>query len=199
MLVLCGPSGVGKGTLSKLLMRDATLGPYFAFSVSHTTRPLRPAEVESVDYYKVSEEEFQRGVDQKDFLEHSRAPQGTLYGTSVDEVERLSKCGKIALMDLDLVGVRSLKGMAAAKKLDVRCLGVVVERDELEARLRGRGTESEQELLQRLDRSQEEIEFCKNSSLVDATIFNTDSWRVGYPLLVQHVVDWWPDVAMVKK
>jgi len=195
LLVLCGPSGAGKGTLSKLLLQDRALGRQFAFSVSHTTRSLRPGERPGVDYYTVSASAFERGISQGDFVEHSRSPHGVLYGTSVAEVERLSRCGKIALLDLDWVGVTSIKELAASKSLDVRCVGVVVGRPELEQRLRSRATESETELLQRLARSEEEVAFCTRSPLVDATIVNTDSWKVGFPRLKELCLSWWPDLV----
>jgi GTPase SAR1 family protein len=87
-VVICGPSGVGKGTLIQRLIRD--FPETFGFSVSHTTRAPRPGEVNGVHYYFVSVPEFEEAVSRGDFVEHAKV-HTNFYGTSFQSVDRVSE------------------------------------------------------------------------------------------------------------
>ena len=101
LFILSGPSGVGKGTIRKELMKDKSLNLYY--SVSMTTRPIRPHEEEGKDYYFVSKEEFQRNLDNDNLLEHATFV-GNSYGTPKDKVEQQLEEGKNVLLEIDVQG-----------------------------------------------------------------------------------------------
>lgn len=105
MLVLVGPAGAGKTTLAHLLQSRAP--GTRAFSVSHTTRPRRPNEVDGVDYYFVDRDHFEALRDRNGFAEWAEV-HGNFYGTSRAEIARLHQNGKIALFDIDIVGAHNL-------------------------------------------------------------------------------------------
>lgn len=98
-IVISGPSGVGKGTLYKMLLeRHPSI---FATSVSHTTRDPRPGETRDVDYYYISMEEFERMIEEKAFVEHAKFG-GNRYGTSKRTIRELTASGKVAVLDIEM-------------------------------------------------------------------------------------------------
>lgn len=105
LLVLVGPAGAGKTTLAHLLQQRA-LGQR-AFSVSHTTRPMRPSEQDGADYYFVDRSAFLALRDHGGFAEWAEV-HGNLYGTSRAEIDRLHGDGKVALFDIDILGAHNL-------------------------------------------------------------------------------------------
>ncbi|WP_297055259.1 guanylate kinase [Thermosulfurimonas sp.] len=152
LLVVSAPSGAGKTTLCHLLIQR--LG--FRFSVSHTTRSPRPGEVHGRDYYFVSRREFEDLIRQGAFLEWAEV-HGHLYGTSKTEVERALSGEEDLLLDIDVQGASQVR-----RKLRERAVFVFVappSMEELERRLRRRGTESEEVLRRRLARAREEMQF----------------------------------------
>ncbi len=152
LLVVSAPSGAGKTTLCHLLIQR--LG--FRFSVSHTTRSPRPGEVHGRDYYFVSRHEFEDLIRQGAFLEWAEV-HGHLYGTSKSEVERALSGEEDLLLDIDVQGASQVR-----RKLRERAVFVFVappSMEELERRLRHRGTESEEVLRRRLARAREEMQF----------------------------------------
>jgi len=151
LLVVSAPSGAGKTTLCRFLIER--LG--FRFSVSHTTRPPRPGEVEGRDYYFVSREEFEDMISRGEFLEWAEV-HGHLYGTSRAEVEGALARGEDLLLDIDVQGAASLR-----RTLPEAVFVFIAPPSlaELERRLRARGTESEEALRRRLSRAREEMTF----------------------------------------
>jgi len=105
MVVLSGPSGVGKSTLCRRLLRSV---PGVSFSVSFTTRPRRPGERNGVDYHFVSEEEFRRLRGRRKLLEWARVD-GQFYGTSRDQAERTLRRGEDLLLDIDTQGAAQVR------------------------------------------------------------------------------------------
>lgn len=136
LLVLSGPSGVGKGTVGKLLMEH---NPNIHFSVSCTTRAPRPGEVDGVHYFFKSEAEFRRMLAENAFLEHMEVFGANLYGTPRDYVEQQLEAGYDILLDIDVNGARQVKE---------RCPEAVLiflappSMEALKARLIGRRTET---------------------------------------------------------
>lgn len=175
--VVSGPSGVGKGTLVALLReRVASLG----LTVSATTRGPRPGEVDGVAYYFLSDEEFDRRVAAGDFLEWAWV-HGHRYGTLRQEVERVTGAGSSVVLEIDVQG-----GLMVRERVPEAVL-VFVEppsMDELERRLRGRGTESEADIDRRLANAREEM---SQASLYDVRIVNDDLERACLEL--QQVID----------
>lgn len=165
--VVSGPSGVGKGTLVALLReRVASLG----LTVSATTRDPRPGEVDGVAYYFLSDEEFDRRVAAGDFLEWAWV-HGHRYGTLRQEVERVTGAGSSVVLEIDVQG-----GLMVRERVPEAVL-VFVEppsMDELERRLRGRGTESEADIERRLANAREEM---AQAPLYDVRIVNDDLER----------------------
>ncbi|KFA60460.1 hypothetical protein S40285_08079 [Stachybotrys chlorohalonatus IBT 40285] len=152
-IVISGPSGVGKGTLFKMLFQRHPEA--FTFSISHTTRGPRPGEEHGVDYYYVSKEEFAELVAQDKFLEHAQFG-SNFYGTSKMTISEQSAKGKVVVLDIEMEGVKQVRKSG----MDFRYVFIAPpSRDELERRLRARGTETEASITQRLDRAAEELKF----------------------------------------
>lgn len=152
-LVICGPSGSGKSTLLKKLMEEYP--DTFGFSVSHTTRKPRPGEEHGVHYFYVSREELERRVLANEFLETAEFS-GNMYGTSIAAVEQVQAHGKVCVLDIEMEGVKQIKNS------HLNGLYVFIEPpsiEELERRLKGRGTETEESLKLRLDTARQEIVF----------------------------------------
>ena len=98
-IVISGPSGVGKGTLYKILLERHP--DTFATSISHTTRDPRPGEIRGQDYHYVSMQEFEDLIEKKGFVEHAKFG-GNRYGTSRRMIEDLSKMGKVVILDIEM-------------------------------------------------------------------------------------------------
>ncbi|HZB02679.1 MAG TPA: guanylate kinase [Actinomycetota bacterium] len=151
LFVLAGPSGVGKGSLVReLIAKD----PSLSLSVSVTTRPPRPGEVDGIDYFFVDEDAFDRMIDAGELLEWAEIV-GHRSGTPRVFVEdRLSE-GRDVILEIDVVGasfVRKRIPEAVLVFVDAPSL------DELERRLRGRGTETEEAIRLRLETAAWELE-----------------------------------------
>lgn len=168
-LVVCGPSGVGKGTLIKRLMSGPDAAR-LAFSVSHTTRKARDGEVDGIHYHFVSKEDFQQGIAAGRFLEHAEV-HANLYGTSKQAVQDTLTSGKAAVLDVDVQGARQIR------KAGVPALLVFVappSLEELERRLRGRGTETPVSMERRIQNARDEISSLNERGLFDYLLLNDD-------------------------
>jgi guanylate kinase len=150
VLVVSGPSGAGKSTFVRMLLERF---PDLQFSVSATTRPRRSGEVNGREYHFLSEAEFQRRVEAGEFLEHAGVF-GDRYGTLRSEVFPALEAGRVPLLDLDVQGgVRVKQQLPEAVLVFILPPSMAV----LEARLRGRQTESEERIRRRLQRAPDEI------------------------------------------
>lgn len=161
--VISGPSGCGKSTLIKTLMARL---PGLQFSVSHTTRPRRPDEVEGQDYYFIAREEFEKMKEGGAFLEWAEV-HGFFYGTSLEEVNKKSRLGDL-ILDIDVQGAHQVK-----KKLpEARFVFVVPPSyPELERRLKQRKTDSPEAVALRLKNARREI---LESDIFDYLVINDD-------------------------
>ncbi|RRF99531.1 MAG: guanylate kinase [Coriobacteriaceae bacterium] len=150
LFVISGPSGAGKGTLVVQLRKEH---PELGLAVSATTRSPRPGEVDGKDYYFLSEGEFKRRVAAGEFVEWAYV-HGHMYGTLVKEVERLLAQGKSLILEIDIQGALNVK------KVWPDAVLIFIEPpslEELERRLRGRGTEDEQSIELRLKNAKHEM------------------------------------------
>ncbi|KNE64793.1 guanylate kinase [Allomyces macrogynus ATCC 38327] len=152
-LVLSGPSGAGKSTLLTRLFKEYP--GVFGFSVSHTTRKPRDGEVDGVSYYFTTRDKFQDLIAQHAFIEWAEYSKN-LYGSSVQAVKQVVEQGKICILDIDMQGVKIVKNT----NLNARYVFVQPPSlDVLEARLKGRGTESAETLADRLAAAKAELEY----------------------------------------
>ena len=171
LLVLSSPSGAGKTTLTRMLLERC---PELRFSVSHTTRAPRSNEVDGRDYHFVDRARFQQLVASGAFLEWAEV-HGNLYGTSVAEIDRAQATPGVGdgrctglIFDIDYQGARQIK----SKVEDVVTVFVLPpSMQELERRLRGRASETEEALQKRFAAAQREIE---HYALFDYVVVNDD-------------------------
>jgi len=169
LVVLCGPSGVGKSTLIGRLLAERPEA--FGFSVSCTTRPQRAGETDGVDYTFLSDAQFDRMVREDEFIEWASVG-GNRYGTSVQAVQDVAASGRLCLLDLDVQGVQALVGRAA---LNPFCVWIAAPSlDALRTRLKRRGTEDPAEVERRISRAVEEIEFSLSARCFDKVVLNDD-------------------------
>lgn len=153
LVIVSGPSGVGKSTLTRRLLESSPVP--LVRSVSATTRPPRPGEVDGRDYHFLSHEEFARRRRQGDFLECFEVfGRGDWYGTLLDEVTPSLTAGKWVLLEIDVQGAQEvLKKFPDALTIFISAGSSA----ETEARLRRRNTESEEVIQRRLNEAQAEM------------------------------------------
>ena len=169
-LVICGPSGVGKGTILHNLMD--TLPGVFKFSVSHTTRGPRPGEEDGKDYNFTTVEDIMDRIDRGEFLEYAEV-HGNYYGTSFAALQTEKQ---VVILDIDVQGVMKVKGAVKDGKLGGAKYIFIRPKDleSLEARLRGRGTETEEAIERRTANAKGEIEYGEVEGNFDQIIVNDD-------------------------
>ena len=151
MLVITGPSGVGKGTLIRELLGRV---PELELSVSATTREPRPGEEDGRDYHFLSPEEFDRRVEAGDFLEHA-AYSGHRYGTLRSEVDRRLERGRSVVLEIEVQGARQVR---AAMPEAVLIFITPPDPAALRQRLTERGTDSPEAIERRLRTAELELE-----------------------------------------
>jgi guanylate kinase len=154
IVVLVAPSGSGKSSIAKYVLSSID---NLVFSVSATTRPTRPGEQDGIEYYFISKEEFNKRIENEDFLEWEEFYKGKRYGTLKSDVEEKLNSGYFCLLDIEIEGAMNVKQMYGDD-----CLAIFVKPPSLEVleqRLRDRGTETEQTLRERLDRAKKEITY----------------------------------------
>ena len=164
LLVISGPSGVGKSTVIGRLMR---LRGNMEFSVSATTRPPRPGETEGKDYFFVSRERFDRMIEDGELLEHATFV-GNSYGTPKSQVLQRLEDGITVVLDIEVQGAAQVK---EAMPETVTVFLAPPSMEALEERLRGRGTESEEKIRGRLETARKELELAPD---YDFTVVNDD-------------------------
>jgi guanylate kinase len=151
VFVITGPSGVGKGTLIRSLVQQV---PELEVSVSATTRPPRPGEADGVDYWFLSEEEFDARARAGDFVEHATYS-GHRYGTLRSELESRVAAGTPVVLEIEIQGARQIRRtMPEAVQVFIAPPSL----DALKARLVGRGTNSPRDMEARLRTAREEVD-----------------------------------------
>ncbi len=164
LVIFSAPSGSGKTTIVRELLKRF---PQFEFSISATSRKPRGTEQHGVDYYYLSNEEFRERVERGEFVEWEEVYAGTCYGTLKSEMERIWAKGNVIVFDVDVMGGISLKRLFGDDACSVFIMPPSVE--ELERRLRGRGTDSEEVILKRIDKAEFEL---SKSNEFDFTVVN---------------------------
>jgi guanylate kinase len=152
IVVIAGPAGVGKGSIVSglLAMRED-----FVLSVSATTRAPRPNETDGVEYFFVDDPQFDRLVSRGEMLEWAWVFGLNRYGTPKEAVRNLQENGKTVILEIDLDGARQVRKTAPEA---VQIFIAPPSFEELESRLRGRDTETEEQLHARLDTAKQELQ-----------------------------------------
>lgn len=154
VLIFSAPSGAGKSTVVNHLLG---LHPEFEFSISATSREPRGSEKDGVEYYFISPERFRELIEADAFVEHEEVYHDRFYGTLKSEVGRIWAKNHVILFDVDVKGGVNLKKYFGESALSI--LIVPPSMEVLEKRLRGRGTDSEDAILERLGKAREELDF----------------------------------------
>ena len=153
LVILSGPSGVGKGTVRNQIMKEHRVD--LVYSISMTTREIREKETNGVEYYFVSDEEFQKNIDNDNFLEWANFV-GHKYGTPKDKVEELRSQGKNVLLEIEINGANQV----FERVHDDRAISFFLMPPDfkaLENRIRKRKSESEDIIQARLEKGRKEM------------------------------------------
>ena len=166
VIILSGPSGVGKNTLGDYLLEQF---PDLSYSVSATTRPIRKGEEEGKDYYFMNREAFEEKMHQEELLEWQEVYEGTYYGTLKTELDRINQLNKFPLLVVDVFGainvMKNLKFKPLSLFINPQSLDVLRQRLEL------RGSDSPEKIEKRMEKAEIEMrEFYQ----FDMTIINDD-------------------------
>lgn len=150
LFVVSAPSGTGKDTVVRELLAKH---PELGFSVSATTRKPRPGEQEGVDYYFVSPERFSEMIERNEFLEYAEYTSAS-YGTPAGPVDEALEAGRDMILVIEMTGARWVQ----VKRPDAVLIFLVPPSfEELERRLRGRGTETEEQIAARMQKARTEV------------------------------------------
>lgn len=167
LVVISGPSGVGKGTIIKLLQEkyeEEKKNLYL--SISCTTRLPREGEIDGISYYFISEKEFLKRINDNDFLEYNKYGTGKYYGTPKSTVLKYLEMGYDVILEIDINGYRQIKENFPS------CVGIFIappNNETLYERLKNRGTETEDVIRTRLETAKNEL---ANQDIYDYIVIN---------------------------
>lgn len=167
IIIISAPSGCGKSTIIGQLMKMPRLD--LQFSVSATNRPPRTGEIDGVNYFFLTTEEFRRRIDDNQFVEWEEVYEGRYYGTLKSEIDRIVSLGHNVILDLDVKGGINVKKMLADQVLSIFIKPPSV--DELRRRLEGRATDSAEEIDRRVAKAEFELSFAEQ---FDCQVINDD-------------------------
>jgi guanylate kinase len=166
VIILSGPSGVGKNTLGDFLLLQF---PELSYSVSATSRSIRKGEQHGVDYHFMNNEEFEAKIKEDELLEWQEVYAGMYYGTMKSELDRINELNKFPLLVVDVFGAINVM-----KNLKFKPLSIFIQAPSLEIlehRLRTRGTDSDEKITKRLEKASVEM---NEANQFDLTIINDD-------------------------
>ena len=184
LIVFSAPSGSGKTTIVRALLKRPELN--LAFSISATSRPPRGEEVDGKDYYFLSQKEFEQNIRDGAFLEWEEVYPGQHYGTLLEEVNRLLEEGKNVVFDIDVIG-----GLNIKKQFNDEALALFVQPPSIEVlaqRLEQRGTDSSEKIQMRLEKAC--LEFSQAPNFDHAVINESLDQAIGqaHELILNHIV-----------
>jgi len=166
LVIFSAPSGSGKSTIVQALLEKKF---NLEFSISATSRAPRGEEKHGVEYYFLSPDEFRQKIDQEAFLEWEEVYTDTYYGTLRSEVERITNKGCNVVFDVDVVGGVNIKKMYGDQALSLFIQPPSI--GELETRLRGRGTDSDEKIAERVGKAEKEMTYAPQ---FDQVVVNDD-------------------------
>lgn len=172
IIILTAPSGAGKTTVKSRLL-DA-FKKELSFSVSATTRKIRGNEEEGIDYHFTNEAVFKKLIENNSFVEWEMVYPGLYYGTTVQEMNRIWNESKIPVLDIDVKGALNVK-----KQFGAQVLSIFIEPPSIEVlkiRLQKRGTDTEENILTRINKATEEMQYKGN---FDEVVLNDDIERAS--------------------
>ena len=164
LVIISAPSGAGKTTIVRHLLDS---GLNLQFSVSATTRPLRGQEINGKDYFSLSVDEFKKRVERNEFIEWEEVYKDLFYGTLRSEIDRIWANGNHVLFDVDVKGGIKLKNIFGVNSIALFIMPPSV--NELETRLKARGTENPDKIKTRIEKAGTEMEY---SNQFDNIIIN---------------------------
>jgi guanylate kinase len=197
-IIISAPSGTGKTTICNSLRESI---PDLKFTISHTTRKIREGEVDGVDYIFISKNEFKNKIKNNDFLEWAQV-HDNYYGTSLESADTTINKGYDTLLEIDIQGVKSLR------KMNYQGTYIIIfppSIKELEVRLRKRGSDSEEKILQRVETGKKEIkkykmyDYIVTNHVVEDTVNNLISIMQAEKFKVQHYLPNSPDIKLLLK
>ena len=151
LIIISGTTCAGKGTvIERLLNRNKNL----SLSISYTSRPMRAGEVEGVDYFFVSREEFEKKIKNGDFLEYAKVRYGEYFGTPKEEVKQLLQSGKDVILEIDVQGAQQIKEMFPETIL---IFIMAPSMTEVKRRIKARGKETNEQIIDRFITAYREI------------------------------------------
>ena len=165
LVIISGPSGVGKGTVVNLLMKDKSLN--LAYSISATTRKPRETERDGIDYFFIDDAEFKRMIENDELLEYAEFV-GHYYGTPRKYVEEMTSKGKNVLLEIETHGAQAVMEKMKGKNI-ISIFLLPPSLYDLEYRIRNRRTEADEIISQRLNKANKELQL---KSLYDYNVIN---------------------------
>lgn len=151
LIIISGTTCAGKGTvIKKLLERNKNM----VLSLSYTSRPIRKGEVDGIDYKFISHEEFERKIENGDFLEYAKVRYGEYFGTPKENIDNLLESGKDVILEIDVQGAKQIK-----EKLPETILIFIMapSMEEVKRRIKARGAETAKQIVDRFQTAYKEI------------------------------------------
>ena len=182
LIVFSAPSGAGKTTLVKYILSKFN---EIEFSISATSRKPRGNEKNGVDYYFLSDLEFKKRINNKEFVEYEEVYGGIFYGTLKSELKRIWEKNKIVIFDIDVVGGVNIKEMFHKETLSIFVMPPSLEI--LEKRLIDRGDISKDQIMTRIKKAENELDY---ASKFDNIIINSDldkSKKIAFSLIKEFI------------
>ena len=173
LVIISAPSGTGKGTVINEVLK---IRPDIVFSVSATTRKPRQGETDGISYHFITRERFDEMISGNEFLEHAQYID-EYYGTPAGPIDECIESGISMILDIEVQGAKQVM----KKKKDALTIFIVPpDMEELEKRLRGRGTDSEEKLMARLERARQEL---NEKDHYDHIVVNDSALRAAEEIL----------------
>ena len=197
-IIISAPSGTGKTTICNVLRKEV---PDLKFTTSHTTRKIRKGEVDGVDYIFISKQKFEDKITNSDFLEWAEV-HGNYYGTSLESADTHINKGNDTLLEIDIQGVKTLR------KIKYQGIYIIIfppSVEELEIRLRKRGSDSEENILRRVETGKKEIKKYKmydyiiTNHVIKDTVNNLLSILQAEKFKMPYYVPTSPDIKVLLK